>query len=54
MCAAQINSAREALQHALMHEQKGLPASASTILTIGALPDAKSSTGQARDAALRC
>eukprot|EP01047_Picozoa_sp_COSAG01_P061713 COSAG01_NODE_7745_length_3075_cov_1.975806_3_plen_89_part_00 len=32
---AQINSAREALQHAAMHEQKGLPASASTILTIG-------------------
>ena len=31
----QINSAREALQHAAMHEQKGLPASASTILTIG-------------------
>ena len=33
----QITSAREALQHAAMHEQKGLPASASTILTIGAL-----------------
>ena len=30
----QISSAREALQHAAMHEQKGLPASASTILTI--------------------
>ena len=48
MCVAQINSAREALQHALMHEQKGLPASASTILTIGALPDAKSSRAGAR------
>ena len=35
LCVAQINSAREALQHAAMHEQKGLPASASTILTIG-------------------
>eukprot|EP01043_Picozoa_sp_COSAG02_P060065 COSAG02_NODE_7773_length_2853_cov_1.289760_2_plen_86_part_00 len=43
--ALQITSAREALQHAAMHEQVGLPASASTILTIGEL-DRSHANGQ--------